>query len=356
MIFLTLLLIPILIALGFLLFGNRKVTPKEFGVHLLVQMMFAGICIGTMYYQNTHDIETWNGTVSEKKREKVHCRHSYSCNCRQVCSGSGKDRSCYTYCDTCYEHSYDIDWNVYTNIGKWRIDGIDRRGLKEPPRWTIVQIGDPVSENHSYQNYIKGSPDTLFRYSGSLEKYKALVPEHPHQIYDYYKVNRVICINNCPSDIQKWNEDLSKLNSIVGYQKGTNIIIIFTGAIDRDYRYAIEQAWLGGKKNDIVIIMDIADTGITWAEVIAWTDNEIFKVQLRNNLQKQKVLDRQKIMQIIHDDTMELYKRKSMEDFAYLRASITPTPTQWAVSMTLGLIISIGLGIFFYREDVFGEQ
>lgn len=349
MIFLSLLAIPVLIALLAFAFGKGEITLKEFGIHLLVQLIIAIISAAIIYHYNVTDIETLNGSVTNKERVRVHCRHSYPCNpypC--ACGKSG----CSTCWHTCYLHSYDIDWDVYTNIGDFTIDTIDSQGLKEPPRWTVVQKGDPVVRHNSYDNYIKGAPGTLFKYQGLTEKYASIMATYPASIYDYYKKDRVVTINYPLQDLKGWNEDLSKLNSKVGYDKECNVILVIGSKIDRDYFYALSQHWIGGKKNDIIVVIDMDGTRIEWVQIMAWTDQELFKVRLRDEIYIMATLDRAMLMQLIDNNVRKLYVRKSMKDFQYLQASIKPTTTQWIWAMVIGVIASIFLAIFFYREDV----
>mgnify|MGYP006897338188 CR=1 FL=1 len=41
-----------------------------------------------------------------------------------------------------------------------------------------------------------------------------------------------------------------------------------------------------------------------------------------------------------------------MKEFAYLKSNITPTMTQWVVSMIVGLLVSVGLGVFFVKNEI----
>lgn len=349
MIFLTLLIIPVLIALFAMAFGHGRITTKEFLLHLAAQVVIALISVGIIYNMNVKDIEILNGQVTSKARVKVHCRHSYPCHCVTVSCGKG---CMTTICQTCYDHDYDIDWNVYTNIGDWRINTLDSQGLKEPPRWTIVSVSDPVSKTNSYENYIKGAPNTLFRYQGLEEKYSSTMAQYPQSIYDYYKLDRVVLVKYGLPNIKEWNDSLALLNGKVGYQKGCNIILVIGSNLDRDYFYALSQHWIGGKKNDIAVLLDMDGDKIKWAKVMAWTDREIFKVQLRNQILDIGTLDREKLFAAIEKNIQLSYVRKSMKDFEYLKASVKPTTTQWMWAMTMGVVASILLAVWFYREDV----
>lgn len=358
MIFLGLLFIPTLIALGMLIFARKRVTLGEFGIQMAVQLAVAGICVAVIYHSNVTDTEIMNGVVTSKSQDRVSCRHSYQCHCHTVCSGHGKSKSCGTECDTCYEHFFDYDWTVHTNLD-WnvRIETVDRQGLREPPRYTAVAIGEPVAYSHSFTNYIKASPDTLFRYQGLIEKYKDKLPTYPTEIFDYYRINRVVLVNGAAlPDLKDWNQKLSEVNGRMGPKKQANIVMVVSKGLPDDYFFALSQHWLGGKKNDVIVVMDTSDgTKLDWVGVMSWTDKQILKVSLRDQLMDIGTLDRDKIFPVIESQVDTLFVRKQMKDFEYLAGQITPSQTQFAVSAIISILISIGISIAFYQMDL-GEQ
>ncbi len=107
---LGLLLVPIIVMMVGFFLGKGRITGKEFAVQLgvVVALITAGYFIAR--WDKTADTEIWNGRVAEKTKGTEHCCHSYKCRCRDVCSGSGEQRSCHEECDTCYRHSYDKWW------------------------------------------------------------------------------------------------------------------------------------------------------------------------------------------------------------------------------------------------------
>ena len=341
--FLLLLILPFLIALGFFIFDFKKITWQEFLIHIGAQIAIAGVSILIIYHMDVSDTELWNGTVSYKEHHHVGCIHSYSCD-PYPCS-CGK-YGCSTCWHTCYEHPWDMAWNVHSNIGEWSIDNIDPQGLREPPRWSQVQIGEPVVMAHSFDNYIKGASNTLFRYSGQEKSYLKQLPPYNQNVYDYYKVNRIFTVQYPLSDPNQWNLRLAQINGVVGYQRQCNIILLFTSLPD-DYFYALTQHWLGGKKNDIVIVIGAKDNKITWTNVMCWSQDEIYQVKIIDDLKSISTIDQDKIMSTIAQDTMRYYKRKHMKDFEYLKASIQPTATQFITAMVIGIIASIVIGVIF---------
>lgn len=361
MIFLTFFIVPLLICIVSWIFTN-KISWKEVIAQLIVQALLTGTMVFIMLSSNMSDTEIWNGFVTEKKRLKVSCEHSYQCNCvnHTSCSGSGKSRSCTTtrICQTCYRHSYDVDWRVYNNINEtWNISRLDSQGLKEPPRWTSVNVGDPTSSKHSYDNYIKGSPDSLFKTGMQDSLYKEYLPPYPSNIYDYYNLDRLVLIGKSIPNIDKpkWDKSISKVSAELGSIKQVNLVVVVTD-LPQDYFQVLNKHWLGGKKNDAIPVIGIdSELNILWVEVMSLS-NEEFKIHLRNNLLEDLKLDLDKNLGTIKKVVESHYIRRPMKDFEYLKSSIQPTMSQWVFGMILSILFSIGLSLFFYYQDPFGDE
>lgn len=357
--FLIVLGVPLVIAAGAFIFLNG-ITWKEFGCIILAQAVVAGTSAGIVSCANTHDVEVWNGRVTKKEQNAVSCSHSYRCNCRETCTGSGKNRNCSETCDTCYEHLWDYDWDVHTSNGETiTIDRVDRQGTFEPPRWTRVTIGEPTSQTHSYTNYVKGSPDSLFRHQGLKEKYKDQLPQYP-EVYDYYRFDHLVETPGLAvPNVRKWNQGLAELNADLGANRQVNVLVHIVGPVPDDYYYALEEAWIGGKKNDAILVISVEDSASMkprWAAVMAWTTNELFKVKLRDDVMKNSSITPEAVLVNLRENVSKHYQRKPMKDFEYLSSQIKPSITEWVITLVVGLLIAIGLIIFFEREDVFGDE
>lgn len=334
------------------------ITLKEFGCIVAACCFVAAMGAGAVSCMNTSDTEVWNGVVTSKKQVSVPCSHSYQCNCRNECSGSGKNRTCSYVCDTCYEHTNDWDWDVYTsNSETITIDRVDRRGSHEPPRFTATRMGEPTAVTHDYTNYIKASPDTLFRHQGLKEKYAATFPTYPQRIYDYYRLDRVVPVGFTVPDLALWNADLTKINSELGSPKQVNIIVVLTKNKPDEWFNALEEAWIGGKKNDVVLVVSTDDQmKPQWVHPMAWTSNELFKVKLRDDVMDMPSVTRESLMSAVATNVKQRYVRKPMKDFEYLKSSIVPTMTEWVVTLIISLLLSSGLVYVFQTQDVFDEE
>lgn len=352
MIFLAFFLVPLLIAVsGYIWFGKR-VTLKELILQVVLQAVVVGCTCAVIYYKNTDDTETWNGRIEGKSRDIVSCSHSYPCNCRSV--SCGKNCST-THCDTCHEHSYDVDWNVRTsNNEHFEISRVDSQGINEPPRWSSVRMGEPTSLPHHYENYIKASPDSIFRSGGES---KEVMPGYPNGYYDYYRLDRLVQVGMSIPDAAEWNKDLTELNADLGRARQVNIVLVLTRDKPREWYKYLERQWIGGKKNDVVLVINTsADGAISWVETMAWTDHAYFKVRLRDEVYSIGKLDRAAIFGALRADISEQFKRKPMSDFSYLRAAVTPSTTEFVVGMIVCTIAALLLGWWVEENDIFGDE
>lgn len=321
---------------------------------VIVSLLLAAATYGFSFKSQITDYEIWNGEITGKAKVDVSCEHSYSCNCRESCSGSGSSRSCSTTCDTCYEHFRDYDWRVYTNITDFNIDRIDRQGTGQPPRWTKVQKGDPLAMQRSHVNYVKAVDASLFNFSTNvntaLDKY---VPAYPINVYDYHYLDRILMVNMPPiKDLPRWNYELALRLKQLGPQKQANVILMLAKLDDPNFEYSVRKQWLGAKKNDIVVILGTPNyPEISWVRIVSWTEREDFKVQLRDALQELKTVDMIPVLNIIQEHTMKTFTRKRMRDFEYLKSEVLIPNWAFILGIILGPLIAVGFTLFKVYED-----
>ena len=331
-----LLALPLIIGLISKLLLKDKYPLQIVIFTIAISSVISALLWGISRHSLTTDTEIWNGKITSKTRDKVQCRHSYSCNCVTSCSGSGSNQSCTTICQTCYDHAFDIDWNLHSTIGSIRIDTIDRQGLREPPRWTKAMIGDPAAKTMQFTNYVKAVPESLFHQdkSSSLEK----IPKYPDDVYDYHYVNRAIPIGVKIPDIKEWNHDIAMALRDLGPTRQVNFIVVFTKNPSASFANTINQKWVGGKKNDVIVVIGTPNhPEISWVRILSWTDRQDFKVALRDAIFDMGTIDRKKIIDVMVSETKSKFVRKRMRDFEYLKNEIHPP--MWAI--VLGIIISI---------------
>lgn len=329
--------------LGLLLL--TKIPKPNVLVAVICSITLSSATLFLGMYSETMDTEIWSGKVIDKSKDKVSCSHSYECNCTETCSTTNGSRSCSKSCSTCYDHSYDYNWVVKSNIGNFNISRIDRQGVEAPPRWSSVNVNDPVSKTNTYTNYIKGAKANVLNRGDSKITYA--IPEYPLSIYDYYYIDRAITLDNAVSNTKDWSIAISKALLDLGGAKQVNLVMVFTKN-PQDFSEQLNTAWLGGKKNDVIVVIGTQDgLKVDWVNVLSWTNQEHFKVSLRDSL-LEAPLNPPKTLQLIAKHIESDFVRRQMQEFEYLQADIEP-PTYVMVIAFFMFLIPIGGLLYAYR-------
>jgi hypothetical protein len=344
--FLVVLLIPTVILGICYLFWHRAYSLREVAIQFGVQLLICGVIFLLTFNWNLMDTELWNGRVTGKERKVVPCSHTYTCNCHPC----GKNSTC---CSICHLHAYDVDWRVYTSAGEtFNIARVNLQGTIEPKRWTSTKIGEPVCSEHSYKNYIKANPENLQIQKGWKEKFKNKLIKYPIKVYDYWHCNRVINVANSKVVDGTWNVTLEEMLGDLGPKKKCNVAIVILRNEDPMIYYALREDWIGGKKNDIIPIISVDDNdNIQWVQVMTFAKNDMINITLRDNIMDIKQLTKDKLFDILKKDITEQYTRKSMEDYKYLAETRALSNTQLMWLIIICTLISIGLSIYFIKND-----
>lgn len=328
-----------------------EMTIQIFGVVFLVSIVWA---IGT--YSATRDVEIWNGEIISKDRIHDHYLRSYDCNCSTDSNGN---RSC----STCYEDRYTVEWKAESTVGRIVFNKLDRSSKRvyltpDPLVYVNCKVGEPASLEHSYTNYVRAAPDSLFNNRDAISKYADKVPQYP-RVHNFYKITRVLTVDaNIPANIRdEINTGLNERLKTLGGALELNVVVIITGIDDPSYRFAVENAWIGGKKNDAVVFIGVDEQlNITWADVMTFAlnkGNELFHVRLRDALKETgTVKNTFGVVDVIANAAVADFARVSMKDFEYLKDDVNP-PT-WVIFLSIFFAIggSIGLSVLFHYKEV----
>jgi hypothetical protein len=201
-------------------------------------------------------------------------------------------------------------------------------------------------------------PESLFKPASAAikQKYAAFIPNYPDNIYDYYKINRVIPVGVNIPNLAEWNNELSLILRKIGPQKQANIVFVITKFDNSDYVYALQDAWTNGKKNDIIIVIGAPEfpKKAEWIRVLAYTDRDLFRVKLRDELAELETLDVGQVMRVTSKVVMEDFKRKRMSDFKYLEDEIDPP--EWVITTAILLNIFAYLGAYAFVAFGYGGK
>lgn len=338
---------------------DQLVVATVLGMLISAALILGGV-FGSIGVQ-TSDVELWNGEVTGKTRDHGSYLRPYECNCRPgppSCSRDSNGRevcTSTTVCDTCYENRYTVNWECQSNVGSWNIKSLDETSSSvyltpDPARYTSIQNGDPVAIKKRYTNYIKAVPSSLFRpaQESLKEQFAGQIPPYPINVFDFYRVNRVVPVGVNIPNLQEWNDNLSVALKRLGPQKQANAVIVITKSNDPNYFYALQDAWLNGKKNDIVLVIGAPDfpAKASWVNVMALTQDNLFQVRLRDAILDLPELSADSVIGALLDTGMSNFNRKSMKDFKYLEDEIDPP--SWVIWTTLALIAASYAGFLFF--------
>jgi hypothetical protein len=364
--FYFILAVPVLWALFMRLKFKATITWLEMGAQILVVSIVLGIVWMAGSWSQTHDTEIWNGQVTKKTRDHGHYVRSYDCRCYQSCSGSGDSRSCHEVCSTCYEDHYTVDWFLSSTIGKIRLkyrDSTSRRVYKEadPANYTAAYVSEPCSGEFSYTNYIKAVPDSLFNMADAqYEQFDSLIPSYP-TVYGKYHVDHVITMGmSSKLAIRDWNDYLAGKLRKLGPASQANVIVVIVNTADQTYRHALETAWLGGKKNDVIVMAGVTNyPQIDWVDTITLgqnAGNSLMTVKIRDELTALgSIEDGQAFVDVIATNVGAHFDRKPMADFEYLKDDIQPATWVIVTAFILAFLLSAGLTWAFHVFDPFGS-
>lgn len=335
--------------------GHNKRAAGFACIYWGVSVAIVTACVGGSYASQVMALEIHNGEVTGKEVKTGSYVRSYSCNCKQVCSGTGTQRTCTTSCDTCYEDRFTKDWTCSTTLGNHTIKSLDTTSRSvwatpDPERWSIIKKGDPVSAEKMYINYVQAVSDSLFAKNLQGKTFEGMLPEYP-RVYDIYRINRFLTPGLQVPNAAEWDDKLSRSMNKLGAAKQVNLIVVAARVGDRAYADALAHHWKGANKNDVVVILgSTAWPNLSFVEVLSWSKSELFKVKLRDELFALGAADVDKVVAITSKHISDGFVRREMSEFEYLKNEIT-SPTWLIVTIILLQLASSITIIFLYKHE-----
>ena len=332
----------------------EKYTWLEFPFQVLAGISTVFVIYSVFFFttSNISDVEVWNSYVQKAEYYEEWTEE----NTYQDCDSEG-------HCTTRTTRTYHPpEWYLITDINEKKsvkkdiyreyVKYFSNEKKKNLFHSNQVSIGDgdmfytvflkkydnriTSAIEHDYVNYIKGT-ETLHKKSGGntvgFEKLLLKYPRTYRSKYGKINLDRVLVTDglSVPIDwIKKVDRNLDLVLSDLGKKKEVNILIYLAYTNDMAFTQALEEFWLNGKKNDVIVIVGTKSfPEIEWVSILAWTENEEFKVVLRDKIIDLKDLsDSDKfvdtiVSQISLDGNKGGYVRMPMNKLQYLVSDIT---------------------------------
>lgn len=239
-------------------------------------IMVYTVSLHVLMNAKTSDIEIWNGRVTDKQQETRNCQRGWRDNKDSFCTEYAT-REVLDYCETVtdsngnssvschYKTQYrylferESKWFVDTTLGRYEISRVNRDGSNMPHRYNIVEIGEHVSKENRYTNYLL-IEHNAFYWLGEPELYEH--PEYP-RVSDYYRSNTLINVSNIETP-ETWTEQLNQFRTFIAPELQLNVVVVLTSE-PRPYWESLMAAWQGGKKNDVIVVFGLNESGeIDW--------------------------------------------------------------------------------------------
>ena len=193
-----------------------------------------------------------------------------------------------------------------------------------------------TSIEHDYVNYLKGAETLHKRSGGNTIGFEKLLLDYPRtykSVYGNINLDRVLVTNGL-SVPTKWKVEVDKSLDLVltdlGAKKEVNVLIYLVNTKDQSFTYALEESWINGKKNDVIVLIGTTNfPDVDWVSILAWTEIEEFKIVLRDSIIDLDDLNNSKIFvdtivsQISLPGEKGGFVRMSMDKLQYLVSDIT---------------------------------
>ncbi len=346
-------ILPLIVWIGIAkIFLHMNITWGEIAIQFFATSLIIFLVFLTGVGSQTSDVKFVNGVVTELDPRKKSCDQYWSdwpdsfCtnqNTRRVrdgqtCTTINDKRTCTPKYKTQYRSVYPWErrYFITSTIDTYEVSRVDAQGVNTPPRFAEVKVGDPVSGQVSYTNYIRGASASLFNKRLKPEELPSI--SYP-EIYDFYKTDRVITVDYAMSATMKaeWNKKLSVLNSNV-MKTGANVIVVVTSKT-QNFAEQLAQSWDAHNINDVIVVVGMSDDKVSWVDVRSWSSDSIVNVKIRDAIYDAKVLDIDTINAYIENVIRSDYKLQSMDAFEYLSNDIVP-PT-WAFVLALIVLLIV---------------
>lgn len=331
---------------GILLAANDRYTWQEWILSTVLSFGIAGGCHALAWSGMTGDEETWSGQVTSVQYQPPWTERYEEAVYKTVTDSKGNTSTEFSHYETRYAH-HSEEWTAHSNIGDFGLNqahynqlvGVfgghtkavrgDRSGSHggsmssgdENDYLTVNETGhiEPVAKSVRFENRVKASP-SVFSYRALSEAEKGRLPAYPATT-NPWQTGRSMNSGIPPAD---WDE----LNAVLGPTKFVNLIIVRMSSADESRN--LEAAWVGGKKNDLVLTY-----GDGWARVFGWTDSSLVKRNLEGLLAEHKV-DRG-IIPAIKAEVVANYRKTDWHKFDYL--DLQPRPLHYVLMIVAQVVI-----------------
>jgi len=370
-----LLLIPIAVTVGMLMFYRKKVSWWEylslFGVSALIILISKLIITTSM----TSDTEYWSEPAYKVVYdgawdEWIVDECSYDCFCTEDKDGNETCSTCWEDCS--YRASHNASWKIVSKsgrsfsiseseykriVGKW---GNEKRTGNHSGRNKHYDHGiyestcedknlaECIVSSHSYENKVQAA-NTEYKFDEVTEKEVAefKLYEYP-EIYENYKQSHIL--GSGDETFREAVQNMDALNAELGPDKQLKAFILIFKNQSEQAGIMQENYWKGGNKNEFVLTIGVDNNNnIQWAHPFTWSENVAVKSNIRSFVAKQGKLNLAKVSSYMYGELDKNFERKHFKDFNYL--TVEPSNRSMTITTILLIIINVCFAVWFILNE-----
>ena len=198
----------------------------------------------------------------------------------------------------------------------------------------------PVTWTHLYQNKVKASSYSIFKYGNiSEEEIKE------NKLFDYPEIK-----NNDQNPILGFNAtdtDIDAVRYLNGYRGPKNQIHVFILCFNNPSLEVAEMQkayWQGGNKNEFVVCLGVKNNTVIWCNPFSWSDEPMLEVKTRDYFIKHPDINFKDYAEWLDTQIDKNWHRKEFNDFNYLSIELS---IGWYIAILI-IILCYNVGISYW--------
>lgn len=198
----------------------------------------------------------------------------------------------------------------------------------------------PVTWTHLYQNKVKASSYSIFKYGNMSEE-----EIKENKLFDYPEIK-----NNDQNPILGFNAtdtDIDAVRYLNGYRGPKNQIHVFILCFNNPSLEVAEMQkayWQGGNKNEFVVCLGVKNNTVIWCNPFSWSDEPMLEVKTRDYFIKHPDINFKDYAEWLDTQIDKNWHRKEFNDFNYLSIELS---IGWYIAILI-IMLCYNVGISYW--------
>ena len=198
----------------------------------------------------------------------------------------------------------------------------------------------PVTWTHLYQNKVKASSYSIFKYGNMSEE-----EIKENKLFDYPEIknndqNPILGFNATDTDI----DAVRYLNGCRGPKNQIHVFILCFNNPSLEVAEMQKAYWQGGNKNEFVVCLGVKNNTVIWCNPFSWSDEPMLEVKTRDYFIKHPNINFKDYAEWLDTQIDKNWHRKEFNDFNYLSIELS---IGWYIAILI-IILCYNVGISYW--------